>query len=79
MAELAAVRSPDYSLDASALDVPIHCAYGLLSPQRMRRAAVDLAHEAGVEATVFENAGHGAHLSHPGQFARWILSMIRPT
>ncbi len=77
VSELAAVKDPAFRLDARALAVPVQSAYGLLSPQHMRQAAVDLAEEVGGDPRVFPNSGHGAHLTHPGAFAGWVLSMVQ--
>jgi hypothetical protein len=49
---------------------------GSRSKPHHRRAAEDLASAAGSgPPTEIEGAQHGAHLSHPAEFAAWVRSV----
>lgn len=74
VAELTSIRSANPPYDPKYLEFPILAGYGTLSKPHMIKAAQTLAEEAPHgECMVFESAGHGAHLSHPKQFADFVL------
>ncbi len=74
VAELTSIRSANPPYEPKLLEFPILAGYGTLSKPHMIKAAQTLAEEAPHgECMVFESAGHGAHLSHPKQFADFIL------
>ncbi len=76
LAELIAVRDSGFSVHADTIEVPLFCALGSLSSERIRAATLELAEEANIEPTILQGAGHGAHLSHPDMFVAWIRSML---
>jgi pimeloyl-ACP methyl ester carboxylesterase len=73
MAELSDLRRRDRSLDPRLVSQPVLVGMGGLSGERMRTGALLLSDRL-PDATLDEipNAGHGAHLTHPDEFARYI-------
>ncbi len=76
LAELIAVRELGFAVHPDAIEAPLFCAMGSLSSGRIKAATLDLAEDANIEPTIFEGAGHGAHLSHPNMFVAWIRAML---
>lgn len=75
--ELESVRFGKPPYNPSDLQVPVLSGYGTLSKPHMIKAAGLLAEEAPKgELMVFEQAGHGAHLSHPKRFAEFVLRAV---
>lgn len=72
MAELASMRmAPPY--DARQVPVPVLAGYGTESKPYHQEAARQLAEESPQgELMVIEGSGHGAHTSHPDQFAAFV-------
>ncbi len=74
VAELTSIDAHDPPYDPAGLRLPILAGHGTLSKPYLIRAARTLADEAPLaQCMVFEGAGHGAHLSHPRQFAQFVL------
>ncbi|MBI3257152.1 MAG: alpha/beta hydrolase [Actinobacteria bacterium] len=74
VAELSSIDPNDPPYDPAGLRLPILAGHGTLSKPYLIRAARTLADEAPLgECMVFEDADHGAHLSHPRQFAQFVL------
>jgi pimeloyl-ACP methyl ester carboxylesterase len=72
MAELADLRDRTRALDPAELTLPVLVGMGGLSSERMRTSATLLAARvAGARLDEITNAGHGAHLTHPDEFARY--------
>jgi len=71
MAEMRSVRPPNPPpYDASAITVPVVAAFGTETRPHHKRATDDLARKAPLgELRVVEGADHGAHLTHPNEFA----------
>lgn len=71
MAEMRSVRPPNPPpYDAAAITVPVVAAFGTETRPHHMRATDDLARTAPLgELRVVEGAGHGAHLTHPDEFA----------
>jgi pimeloyl-ACP methyl ester carboxylesterase len=74
LAELVAMRSGRAAYDIDTMPVPVAAGRGSESRPHHMRTAETLAQAAGQEggAFVIEGAGHGAHVSHPEQFAAFI-------
>lgn len=74
VAELRSVRPPaPVPYDAAAIEVPVLAAYGSRSKPYHQRAAEELARAVlRGELRVVEEAGHGAHLTHPEEFAALV-------
>lgn len=70
--ELIAARRPRQSVPLPAVTSTLHVARGEQGPAHLRTAAEALARAAGVSCEVLPGAHHGAHLSSPGEFARWV-------
>ncbi len=73
--ELAAARQADAAVDFAALRAAAHVARGELSSWRLRAAAAAMAEMAGSPIEEVAGAGHGAHLSHPDEFSRWVSGL----
>jgi pimeloyl-ACP methyl ester carboxylesterase len=71
VAEMRSVRPPQPPpFDASAITVPVLAAYGTETRPHHMRATEELARTVPHgELRVVEGADHGAHLTHPGEFA----------
>jgi pimeloyl-ACP methyl ester carboxylesterase len=78
VAELRSVRPPSpVPYEAAAIAVPVLAAYGSEARPHHRRASEELARAAPRgELAVIEGAGHGAHLSHPDEFAGLVRRAI---
>lgn len=82
VAELEDLRVPGHSPDLSRVRVPVAVGLGGRSSERLRRSAEEM-HEAlralggaRVERTEIATAGHGAHLTHPDEFAGWVREVV---
>jgi pimeloyl-ACP methyl ester carboxylesterase len=77
VAELLDLRRPGGCPDLSAIRVPVVVGAGGASHDGWRASAVELA-EALPHAEYVEiaGAGHGAHLSHPDEFARYVRRCV---
>jgi pimeloyl-ACP methyl ester carboxylesterase len=73
MSELADLRRREDALDPRLVGQPVLVGMGGLSSERMRTGALLLVDRL-PDGTLDEipNAGHGAHLTHPDEFARYI-------
>lgn len=73
VAELRDLRRPSASSDLGSVRLPVVVGAGGVSTAAWRRAAEELAERLpfGSYAEI-AGAGHGAHLSHPGEFARYV-------
>jgi pimeloyl-ACP methyl ester carboxylesterase len=70
VAELRSVGRGSPAFEPSILDLPLVVGRGTRSADHMQRAANVLAAEApGAELAVIDGADHGAHLTHPVEFA----------
>lgn len=71
VAEMRSVRPPNPPpFDASAITVPVLAAFGGETRPHHMRATEELARTVPRgELRVVDGAGHGAHLSHPAEFA----------
>ncbi len=77
MAELADLRRRDTALDPARIPVPVLVGWGDLSSESLRAGARRLAAHVGAGDTYeIVNAGHGAHLTHPDDFARYIAAAV---
>jgi pimeloyl-ACP methyl ester carboxylesterase len=73
VAELRALRFTGPVFDAASITVPVVCGYGSRSRPHHREGTQTLAASlARGELHCIEGSSHGAHLSHPGGFARLI-------
>jgi pimeloyl-ACP methyl ester carboxylesterase len=73
VAELWALRSNGPVFDAGSITVPVVCGYGSRSRSHHQQATQRLARALpGGELHCIDGSSHGAHLSHPGAFARLI-------
>lgn len=78
LAELRDLRRRDRALDPLVLDVPVLVGSGGLSSERLRDGARLLTERlAHARSYVIESAGHGAHLTHPDEFARYVDATVR--
>ena len=75
VAELTAVRHPAAPFTFDRITATVHIARGATSAGYLRRAAAEMAAATGTECEEVAGAGHGAHLSHPDEFARWVRAM----
>lgn len=76
MAELTDLRRPGSALAVGDGKPPVHCAMGEMSPRRMRDSAELMAQITGGTLRELPGSGHGVHLSHPDEFAHWILTVV---
>ncbi len=78
LAELRDLRRRDRALDPLVVDVPVLVGAGGLSSERLRDGARLLVERlAHAQPYVIETAGHGAHLTHPDEFARYVDATVR--
>jgi pimeloyl-ACP methyl ester carboxylesterase len=77
MAELVDLRQRELAIDPGDLELPLLVGMGGLSSVRMRSGARLLAARA-PQSRIDEiaNAGHGAHLTHPDEFARYCSDAV---
>lgn len=75
--ELRDLRDPDTRVDLGAVAVPVVVGAGGRSAEHLRRSAAQL-QQALPDAWTIEIAesGHGAHLSHPDDFARFVRATV---
>ncbi len=77
LAELIDLRSPERAVDLAQVKVPTVVGLGGRSSSRLGERAVALATHLGHRAPVtIASAGHGAHLTHPDEFARYVEGII---
>jgi pimeloyl-ACP methyl ester carboxylesterase len=78
VAELRAIRAATAPYDLDRVRCPVLAARGTTSAAHHQRAADELARlvDPGSRPTVIAGAGHGAHLSHPAEFAEWVLAVV---
>ena len=70
-------RTPPFDVaQLSALETPIFLAAGEQSKPHQRLGTARLAQALGVPLTVITGARHGAHSSHPEEFARWVRNIV---
>ena len=62
--------------DLDQVPAGVVAGYGSLSPPHQRRAAELLAARTGGEAVAVVGAHHGAHLSHPADFADLVRRAV---
>ncbi|MGI9579539.1 MAG: alpha/beta fold hydrolase [Microthrixaceae bacterium] len=60
--------------DINHIDATVRLAVGQQSPRHFQDVAALWSKVFNIETEEVRGAGHGAHLSHPGEFARWILT-----
>lgn len=73
LADLELSRSEESRVDLRAVRVPVVVGFGGDSPERFRRSAATLLAELPDSCAVeVPGAGHGAHLDHPDEFARFV-------
>jgi pimeloyl-ACP methyl ester carboxylesterase len=79
LADLRTMRAPSPPpYTASALRMPVLAARGSEARPHHRRATDELARSAPLgELAVIEGAGHGAHLSHPADFAALVRRAVK--
>jgi pimeloyl-ACP methyl ester carboxylesterase len=75
VSELTAVRHPATPVSFDGIRATVHVARGERSAPHLRDAAARLAAATGAVCEEVPAAGHGAHLSHPDEFARWVRAM----
>lgn len=77
MAELRSLRDRSRAVDPSSLGLPVLVGSGGLSSERMQSGArLLLAAVADGREDRIELAGHGAHLTHPDEFARYCTDAV---
>jgi pimeloyl-ACP methyl ester carboxylesterase len=77
MAELGDLRRRDRAIDPADLELPLLVGMGGLSSSRLRTGARLLAARAPMSRMdEIANAGHGAHLTHPDEFARYCSAAV---
>ena len=68
---------PPFSVEALAgLPMPVFLGTGECSKAHQREGTARLASEIGVPVEVIGGAHHGAHRSHPGDFAEWVRHIV---
>ena len=76
LAEMASIRGPA-PFDPASVPVPVVAGYGTASEHRHRQSAARLAELVpDGELCPIEGAGHGAHLSHPAEFAALVRRVV---
>jgi pimeloyl-ACP methyl ester carboxylesterase len=76
-AELTSVRAARPPLDPVDVRAPLVVGRGSRSPEHLRRSAAELAAAvAGAVLVEVEGADHGAHLTHPAEFAAWARRAV---
>ena len=79
-AEFAAIRTTEPPFDVSALAVPAVFGQGSESlPHHRASVAWLVAHAPDAELIEIEGAGHGAHLTHPDAFSRFVRAAVART
>jgi pimeloyl-ACP methyl ester carboxylesterase len=63
--------------DADAITVPVVCGYGTNGAEHHRHGCEVLAERLGAHVMAIEGARHGAHTSHPDEFAALIRRAIQ--
>jgi len=78
MAELRSLRTPGATVDPSQVALPVMMGMGTQTSTTMR-AGSELLQAALPESELFQiaGAGHGAHLSHADEFARYTRSCVK--
>lgn len=77
LAELVDLRDGDDDLRPESITVPVAIGVGARSGEELRRGAHVLAdHLPHATFTELANAGHGAHLTHPDDFARYVGAAV---
>ena len=75
--ELRDLRDPDTSVDLGAVSLPVTVGAGGRSAEHLRRSAALLQHALPDAHRVdIADSGHGAHLSHPDEFARFVRTTV---
>jgi lipase len=75
LADLRSLRTDEPPYEATALTQPVTAAYGTESRPHHIKAAVELARMAPrSELVIFDGSDHGAHLTHPKEFADFVRS-----
>lgn len=72
LAELLDARQPRATVPLVHPGVELHLAVAENGPEHLHRATARLAEATGVPVHTIAGAGHGAHLSHPGEFSQWV-------
>lgn len=75
VAELDSLRAAA-PFDLGHLPVPVLAGHGTRSTEHHRRSAEHLAAAASAGLVVIEGASHGAHLSHPADFAGFVRQVV---
>ncbi len=76
--ELAAIRTGDAPFDAALLAVPAVYGRGTVSLPHQRASAEWLVeHSPDARLIEIEGAAHGAHLTHPDAFARFVRAAVQ--
>jgi pimeloyl-ACP methyl ester carboxylesterase len=77
LAELVDLRDGSDDLRPDAIGVPVAIGVGARSGEELRRGAHVLAdHLPHASFTELAGAGHGAHLTHPDDFARYVAAVV---
>ncbi len=77
LAEVTAIRLDPPPFDASLIGVPVLVAFGEETDERHRRGATELAAQLPAGSLhAIAGARHGAHQSHPAEFARLVLAAV---
>ncbi len=77
LAELRSLRTPSAAIDPLGISLPVLLGVGSESPSSLRTGSA-LLHAAlpCSEMVEIRGAGHGAHLSHADEFARYVQSCV---
>jgi len=77
LAELLDLRDGSDELRPELIEIPVAIGVGARSGEGLRRGAHVLAdHLPHASFTELANAGHGAHLTHPDDFARYVTAAV---
>lgn len=77
VAELTDMRRRDHAIDPASITQPVVVGRGGSSSARLRDGAQSLASAIRVAALMdIAGAGHGAHLTHPDEFARFCTAAV---
>lgn len=79
LSDMAALTTgpPPFGVDTLAgLPMPVHLGTGECSKPHQREGTARLAREIGAPLTVIAGARHGAHRSHPVDFAAWVRHIV---
>jgi pimeloyl-ACP methyl ester carboxylesterase len=75
IAELASARAgPAYDIDA--ITVPVRVARGTAAKDHHQKATESLAAAVGCEPFLIDGAQHGGHVSHHGEFAAFVRTVV---